>query len=344
MGAAEREVASALGRAGLAACARPLVVMLSGGRDSVCLLDALVLCNRRAPLHALHVNYGLRGIDCEEDERLCVELCGQRGVPIKVVHASAPPARGNLQAWARELRYREALALATALGSDARVLTAHTLSDQAETILYRLAASPGRRALLGMRASEGALVRPLLSLSREQTTAYCRQRGLRWREDASNESERFARSRARQALLPAFRSLHPAAERNLARSAALLRAEAEVLERLVADQLGGGEAIELARLRSLPGALARLVLIELAERATGRFVPQAGERLEELIALDSERRSGAPARRQLHVGGGAAALIEGGVLRMVALERRGRSAQVDCALALGGTEDEQGSG
>ncbi|HLI32812.1 MAG TPA: tRNA lysidine(34) synthetase TilS [Solirubrobacteraceae bacterium] len=336
------EVSEALARAGLRAGAPPLVVMISGGRDSVCLLDALARSGCAARMHALHVNYGLRGSECEEDERLCVELCAQRAVPITVACAPQAPARGNLQAWARECRYREAAALAEALGEGALIVTAHTASDQVETILYRLAASPGRRALLGMPAREGTLVRPLLSLTREQTTAYCRARGLRWREDPSNAADRFARSRARQALLPAFRSLHPAAERNLLRSAALLRAESEVLEQLVEQELGGGETIAIERLRALPRPLARLVLIELAERVTGGFVPQAGERLDELIALGERRRSGAPRRRQLHLGGGAGAVIEEGTLRMVALRRR-RGGRVDCGLVVGGSDAEQGS-
>src|SRR6202042_2379720 len=92
------------------------------------------------------------------------------------VCAAAPPApaRGNLQAWARDLRYARALELA----DGALIATGHTATDQAETVLYRLAASPGRRALLGIAAREGRLVRPLLSVTREQTAAHCRERGL----------------------------------------------------------------------------------------------------------------------------------------------------------------------
>ncbi len=82
-------------------------------------------------------------------------------------------------------------------GENALVAAGHTASDQVETILYRLAASPGRRALLGMSAREGRLVRPLLGVTRAQTAAYCRERGLQWREDASNDSDKYARVRVR---------------------------------------------------------------------------------------------------------------------------------------------------
>ena len=87
-------------------------------------------------------------------------------------------------------------------------------------MLYRLAASPGRRALLGMREREGRLLRPLLGCTRAETAAHCRARGLEWREDASNEDRSFARSRVRHDLLPAFEGLHPAAAANVLRTLA----------------------------------------------------------------------------------------------------------------------------
>ena len=210
-------------------------------------------------------------------------------------------AGGNLQAWAREVRYaaaQDAADRASGEGRDACIATGHTASDQVETILYRLAASPGRRALLGMPAVEGRLIRPLLGVTREQTAAYCEERGLRWREDASNDDERFARARVRNTLVPALRAVHPAAESNVLRTALLLREETELLGALVDAELGGAREIALARLGELPAALARMVVVRLAEDAAGTYVPQAGERVQELLALAA--RGG---RAELHVGG-----------------------------------------
>jgi tRNA(Ile)-lysidine synthase len=236
--------------------------------------------------------------------------------PAAAASASASgPAPGNLQAWAREVRYREAERVAR--GNDALVATGHTASDQVETILYRLAASPGRRALLGMVASEGRLVRPLLGVTREQTTAYCEARGLAWREDSSNEDQRYARSRVRHGLLEALRAVHPAAEANVLRTAELLRAETQLLDALVSEELAGASGIAIERLEQLPAALARMVVVRLAEEAAGTYVPQAGERVPELIELG--RRRG---RSELHVGGRAGAVIEDGVLGMVKLPPR----------------------
>jgi tRNA(Ile)-lysidine synthase len=335
--------------------------MLSGGRDSICLLDvAVALCGAER-VHALHVNYGLRA-ESDGDETHCRELCARLGVEIAVTRSSRrQDATGNLQAWAREVRYRAAHELAERLErgldesaagsvpekvvphlrvrddlaegagggvskrrpSRARVehhisiATGHTATDQVETILYRLASSPGRRALLGMAAHEGGLVRPLLGLTRQTTAAYCLERKLAWREDASNDSEHYARARVRHGLVPALDAVHPAAESNVLRTAELLREETDLLDALVDAELHGRTSIPIERLRELAPALRRLVAIRLAEDAAGTLVPQAGERVEEILALGA--RGG---RAELHVGGLASATIEGGELRMVRIEPR----------------------
>jgi tRNA(Ile)-lysidine synthase len=238
------------------------------------------------------------------------------GVEIEVIRAEREPqASGNLHAWARDVRYSAATELAEP--HDALIAAGHTVTDQVETILYRLAASPGRRALLGMPASEGRLVRPLLGISRAQTAAYCRERVLTWREDVSNDSPDYARARVRHGLLTALDAVHPAAQSNVLRTAALLREETELLDALVDAELNGGSSIAVARLRELPPALARLVVIRLAEDVAGTFVPQAGERVAEILAL--AQRGGLA---ELHVGGLAGAVIERGELRMVKISPR----------------------
>jgi tRNA(Ile)-lysidine synthase len=264
----------------LLAPGRPVVVLLSGGRDSTCLLDLAVQITSADAVRALHVNYGLRQA-ADLDERHCRSLCEQLGVQLEVVRPEQPPARGNLQAWAREVRYRAGFQLAA--GGD--VAAGHTASDQVETILYRLASSPSRRALLGMQAREGQLIRPLLSYTREETAAYCRERGLQWREDESNEDPAFARNRVRTELVPALMRIHPAAEANVLALAALLRDEAEVLDELVDGVLEGRAEIELKRLRALPTALQRLTVQRLADAAVGQPAPGVARRAAEIAAM-----------------------------------------------------------
>lgn len=295
--------------AGLAQESGAVVVMVSGGRDSVCLLDVAVTLLGASRVRALHVNYGLRP-EADAAEELTTALCRRLGVQLECRRATRPPGEaGNLQAWARDARYGAATELALACAGV--VATGHTATDQVETVLYRLAASPGRRALLGMRERDGLLRRPLLAVSREQTGAYCRARGLAYDDDASNEGDRFARGRVRHGLVAALRDVHPAAERNVLRTAALLRDESRVLDELVQEVLGGRHAVEVSRLAQLPSALARLVVIRLAEDASGRLVPAAGRRLDELLALGARGGSAA-----LDLGDGVRAIVEYGVLRM----------------------------
>ncbi len=290
---------------GLLAPAKPVVVLYSGGRDSTCLLDLAVRIAGAGAVIALHVNYGLRDT-ADGDERHCVQTCARLGVETEVRRPRRPES-GNVQAWARDARYGAAAQIALARGAD--VAAGHTATDQVETILYRLASSPSRRALLGMPAREGLLVRPLLGFTREETAAYCRERGLDWREDEANQSDAYARGRIRHGLVPALRDVHPGAERNVLALAELLRGEAAVLDALVAEILGRRRAVELTRLRELPAALQALVVQRLADDAAGGLAPGAGRRAAEVAGL-SERGTA-----ELHVGAGVRAVAEYGVVR-----------------------------
>jgi tRNA(Ile)-lysidine synthase len=289
--------------------ASPLVAMLSGGRDSVCLLDLAVRVLGSDDVTALHVNYGLRP-EAGGDEAHCAELCERLGVRLEVERPRGPDGSGNLQAWARDVRYSAAARIAYSSG--ARIATGHTADDQVETILYRLASSPSRRALLGMKARDGSLVRPLLGFSREQTTAYCEERGLEWRDDPTNEETDYARNKIRHGLGRALAEVHPAAARNVLRTAELLRDEAEVLDALVDAELGGANGapptISLDRLAELPSALRRLVVQRLADEAAGRPVPGAANHADEVAAL---RRTGTA---RLDLGRGVRAVAERGIL------------------------------
>ncbi len=275
--------------AGLLAPGRPVVVMFSGGRDSTCLLDLAVRVAGADVVSAVHANYGVRAA-ADADERACAELCERLGVQLDVRRpvrpAGAAPgkaAAGNLQAWAREERYRAAGELA--LARDADVAAGHTRSDQVETILYRLASSPSRRALLGMRPRDGRLIRPLLQFTREETGNYCSERGLAWRDDESNESAAYARNRIRGELIPALERAHPAAQDNVLTLAAILRDEADVLEQAVDGALGGRSEIELARLRELAPALQRLVVQRLADEVADGPAAGVARRAEDIASL-----------------------------------------------------------
>ncbi len=306
-------------KGGLVPPGEPVVALLSGGRDSVCLLDLLIRALGPGKVVALHVNYGLRD-DSDEDECRCAQLCELLGARLEVEHPRCPEGPGNLQSWARDIRYAAAARLA--LPNGARIASGHTADDQVETILYRLASSPSRRALLGMRPKDGRLVRPLLNFTRRQTTAYCECRSLLWRDDASNDEPTYARNRVRHGLIPALAAIHPAAAANVLRTAELLRAEAEVLDALVGAEVDGSHGtpmgtIELQRLAQLSPALRRLIVQKLADAAAGRPVAGAARHAEEVTAL---RRTGTA---MLDLGSGVRAVVERGVLH-AELDRRPR--------------------
>jgi tRNA(Ile)-lysidine synthase len=286
---------------GLLARGRPVVVLYSGGRDSTCLLDVAVRIAGPESVTALHVNYGLRE-SADDDQRHCEVLCDRLGVELSVTMvggrtrpgsdargrgAPAGAAGGNLQAWAREVRYAAADELAAVRGAE--VAAGHTATDQVETILYRLASSPSRRALLGMAPRDDArtpvLIRPLLGVTRASTAAHCEARGLAWRDDETNATGAYARGRVRHGLVPALRAIHPAAEANVLAVAQTLREEGAVLDALVNEILGGRAQVELERLRALAPALRRLVVQRLADAAVGGPAAGVGRRADEVAAM-----------------------------------------------------------
>ncbi len=198
--------------------------LVSGGADSTCLWHALKELGYR--VSAVHVAHGLRGDESEEDARFCRERLGA-----DVIDASNSLLLGNEEAALRELRY----SLTDGRGLRA---TGHTASDQVETVLYRLAASGSTRGIKARR--EDGVVRPLLTLWREETEGYCRERGLTFRTDSSNANT--LRGLIREELVPLLRRLHPAAEQNIARLAderpRLPRAMEETLLELLSSRAG----------------------------------------------------------------------------------------------------------
>jgi tRNA(Ile)-lysidine synthase len=170
--------------------------LVSGGPDSTCLWHALGALGYR--VNALHINHRLRGEESEEDARFCRDVLGAEVV-------DAPPAAGGTEAELRDLRY--------SIATDRLRSTAHTASDQVETILYRLATS-GTTTGIRVRRADG-IVRPLLTVWRAETEAYCEAEGLAYRADSSNAET--VRGLIRREIVPALRQIHPAAEENLLR-------------------------------------------------------------------------------------------------------------------------------
>jgi tRNA(Ile)-lysidine synthase len=230
--------------------------MVSGGPDSVALLRALVELEARPVV--LHVNHGLRGNESQEDAKFVRELCEKLGLDYEERRAKL--GEGNLQEEARKERYRFAEQLAGERGLSA-ITTGHTADDVAETVVLNLARGAGLQGLSGISPVRGRRVaRPLIRHRRRDILRYLKHLGQPYRTDPTNLTPKYARNRVRLEVLPLLEELYPGAGGNIARGAALLSEDLEVLEGLVAgvvDQRGGEVVVPLDKLLNLPPALRR---------------------------------------------------------------------------------------
>jgi tRNA(Ile)-lysidine synthase len=207
-----------------------VVCLVSGGPDSTCLWHALGALGYR--VEALHINHRLRGEESEADARFCRERLGAHVV-------DAPPEKGS-EAELRDLRYD----VSNSLSRGRPRATGHTASDQVETILYRLAASGTTTGIRPKR--EDGVVRPLLTVRREETEAYCRVEGLDFRLDSTNDDT--LRGIIRREIVPALRRLHPAAEENVLRAAEPRRELPRPIEKALLELLdsqAGAKRVDL---------------------------------------------------------------------------------------------------
>ena len=218
-----------------------VIASVSGGPDSVCLVESLVRLRRlfRIRLAVLHVDHGLRA-DSSRDAAYVRRLAGRLGLPFEHVVAVGRPARGSsVEAWAREQRRASSLAVAREMAA-ARIATGHTLDDQAETVLMRVLSGAGAAGASGIPPVLGPWVRPLLDVRRSETEAFCRALGLRPRMDPTNRDPRYLRNAIRLHGLPALeRATGRDVREALARTGGLLREDDAELSRLAEEAFRG---------------------------------------------------------------------------------------------------------
>lgn len=300
------ELVAAIESTGLVTVGDRGVALVSGGADSACLAAGLAAFTAPDRLVALHLNYGLRP-EADADQDVASRLCRGLGVEL-VVHRAGTPA-GNLQEWARDLRYGIASKLREQ-GSLDWVAAGHSRSDLVETVLYRLAASPGTRPLLGMKARRGNLIRPLIGLGRDDLRRIAIDAGLPFVDDRSNTDVSFARARIRNEVLPSLRRVNPGVERNVARTVSELAEDEDLLATLASEAIGG-DAVEARVLRALHPALRRRCLRLLAEATLDRPVPVPAATAAEVLRLALHPEGG-----RIDAGGGAFFLARRGLVRV----------------------------
>lgn len=290
----------------------PLVVAVSGGLDSMVLLDVLASLAGEwlLVLHVAHCHHGLRGTEADADAQLVEDAARARGLAFSLgrlrpgTRRAAGTGRESVEMWAR--RRRHAFLAEVARQAGARwIALAHHLDDQAESVLLRLFRGAGSAGLGGMRSPapspadpDRRLVRPLLGCRKAELAAHAGRAGLHWREDASNADRTLLRNRVRHEILPVLvGAAGPALPEILARTAEMAAAEAEFL-RAEADRWRANPGTPFT---GLPVALQRVILqeqlLELGQEPTFELV----ERLRLGAGVPQSARG--DRRWQRHAGG-----------------------------------------
>lgn len=325
-----------------------VAVAVSGGADSVALLRVLLelRTDLGIVLSVAHFHHGIRGQEADADQQFVEDLAHRFELQMYSGCGAAPAYadehKTSLETAARELRHAWFAQLIAEKKVD-KIATAHTLDDQAETVLMRVIRGAGARGLAGIAPyhAEKSLVRPLLQISRSEIEAYLKTLGQPWREDLSNQDLAHTRNRVRGELLPLLeRGFNPSIRQTLAELAELARGEEEYWEverRKLMDRLvrrgkpsrdgrsNSGDAghvwsVDLAGFRALPLALKRQLLQAVAQEMghTLQF-----NHVQELTALAQEGRKGKPS----HLPGGLRASCS---FRELQLSRVGTDLQEEC--------------
>lgn len=219
---------------------------VSGGADSIALLFGMYLLREklRIEVRAAHFNHHLRGAESDADEAFVRDFCGGYGIPLDVGGAQVQPGKKGLEAAAREARYAFLRSL------PGKIATAHTADDNAETVLMHLLRGTGLKGLGGIRPVSGNVIRPMLSITRQEVEAFLAEYSLPHREDSSNAADAFLRNRIRHGVLPLLRQENPGAALAISAMARRVRQDEAFLQSLLEDDMP-----PVSRLRQLPPAL-----------------------------------------------------------------------------------------
>ena len=257
-----------------------VIVGLSGGADSCALLTAL--CGLRESMelkiYACHVNHGLRGAEADRDEKFCGQLCAANKVELFVLHADinrlARERHIGTEQCGREVRYEFFAEKARELG--AKIATAHTASDNVETVLFNLARGSGLAGLCGIPPVRDNIIRPLILADRSEIEAFCRENGIDFVTDSTNLTTEYNRNKLRLGAVPVLREINPSLESAVSGLTQRLREAEEFISdeasaALKAAAVKGGYSPE--KLAALPKAVFSAAVRKLC--AEFALIPEA---------------------------------------------------------------------
>ena len=240
--------------------AAPVILMVSGGADSMALLHmaatepldlgdgAGLVRIAKERLHVLHVNHLLRGADADADQHFVQETCDSLGIPCTVLRVDvaklAQERDGNVEEIGRRVRYDAARELAQKLCAEqgvsrqkAKILTAHTADDRAETFMMNVMRGSGMSGLASIPRHRGLIYRPLLDYTHDQLKDWLKARGLDWHEDATNTDTHYLRAYMRHNVLPLLKARNPLLVQTVCKIADLMTDEDDYLEAKAARKL-----------------------------------------------------------------------------------------------------------
>lgn len=205
-----------------------VICAVSGGADSVALLFGMYLLREKLEitLTAVHFNHQLRGEESDRDEQFVRDFCDRYDIPLTVGRAQVTPGKKGLEAAAREARYGFFTTL------EGKIATAHTADDNAETVLMHLVRGTGLRGLGGIRPVNGNVIRPMLTVTRQEVLAFLQEYCLSFVEDSSNGTDVFLRNRLRHRVMPLLKEENPRLAENLSQMAMELQADADALAQM----------------------------------------------------------------------------------------------------------------
>lgn len=211
-----------------------VLVALSGGADSVCLLDLFLSVDFPYPIMAAHFNHNLRGDEAKRDEDFCRELCKTRGVKFFLgsadVNALARESGKGIEEAARSARYAFLEKVVSENRELSYIATAHNRGDMCETMLLNLARGTSLDGMCGVPRRRGNIIRPILNVSRAEVLAYNQAKSLEFITDSTNLDEKYSRNRVRLNILPEIKKIYGGYEENFVRTSKLLRRDAEYLD------------------------------------------------------------------------------------------------------------------